>query len=526
MTDKLSPLAVIKNPEKFASVFLKILDKDKKLEPFAWNRAQRTLHQERSGKDLVLKARQLGISTYVQGEMFRRTVTKTSTTITLAHDAETTQKLRRMADRFYMNCRFNGIQPARKYANATVTTYPEFDSVATIATAGSVEVGRGDTYSDIHGSEVAFWPDAEKIMAGAMQGGNPDIILESTPNGSQGYFYDTVMEAIDGDSIWKLHFFPWWFDDEYKLPVPEEFAIQFTKQEKALIAQHNLTPGQILWRRSKIRELKRLFPQEYPEDPVSCFLTSGNSYFGDTASFFTAPMNAQYDPTHDYYAGLDFGQTNDFTAMPIIDRTTRQMVDLLRVNRMEWKKIRGLVVDFYKKWHCKAVMAEMNSIGSPNIEALRAEGLTIIPFTTDNWNKAELMEDLYDGIHDGGLRLMNIPVLRREVNTFVSKQTPTNKWRLAASGKGHDDTVLSLGLCWKCCYTAVTDEQIDRWAKGQATTEDINDDLLEYMANSQGITIEKAKELLKFEVTVAEMAMVEEEDDEEEINDTVGRNWN
>jgi len=31
---------------------------------------------------------------------------------------------------------------------------------------------------------VAFWKDAEKIVAGAMQGGNPMVILESTLNGA------------------------------------------------------------------------------------------------------------------------------------------------------------------------------------------------------------------------------------------------------------------------------------------------------------------------------------------------------
>ena len=177
-----TPSRIANSPEAFAKTFLRILDKDKKLVRFRWNKAQAHFHANRTGRDLILKARQLGFSTYIQGELYRREVTSTRTSITLAHDTETTQKLRRMADRFWEHCKFNDIQPARKYANATLTTYPEFDSTAVIATAGNVEVGRGDTYTDMHGSEVAFWPDAERIVAGAMQGGNPDVVLESTPN--------------------------------------------------------------------------------------------------------------------------------------------------------------------------------------------------------------------------------------------------------------------------------------------------------------------------------------------------------
>jgi len=98
-----TPTQVATNPERFAQVFLKILDKDKALVPLRWNRAQRHFHYNRTGRDIVLKARQIGFSTYIQGEMFRRAVTSTRATITMAHDDETTQLLRRMSNRFWEN---------------------------------------------------------------------------------------------------------------------------------------------------------------------------------------------------------------------------------------------------------------------------------------------------------------------------------------------------------------------------------------------------------------------------------------
>ena len=60
----------------------------------------------------------------------------------------------------------------------------------------------------------------------------------------------------------------------------------------------SLTPEQLKWRRNKKLELKEFFKQEYPEDPLTCFLTSGNSYFGDMSNVFTAPMNPEYDASH------------------------------------------------------------------------------------------------------------------------------------------------------------------------------------------------------------------------------------
>ena len=431
----------INNPPDFARVFLRILDKEKNLVPFQWNRAQAHFHANRTGRDLILKARQLGFSTYVQGEMFRRTVTSTQTTITLAHDAETTQKLRRMADRFYEHCKFGSIQPLRKYANATLATYPEFDSTATIATAGNVETGRGDTYTEMHGSEVAFWKDAERIVAGAMQGGSPQVTLESTPNGAQGFFYDKCMEALSGDSIWRLHFYPWWWDDDYRIDTE---SLTYTEEEAALVKKHGLDASQIQWRREKVKELGRLFTQEYPEDAVSCFLTSGNSYFGDLSGVFTAPDDAEYIEGHEYIAGLDFGQT-DFTAMPVFDKTTKQQVDLLHINKTEWSEQRRRIKQVYDKWHLQNVLAEKNSIGAVNIEALRDIGVYATPFETTNESKSAIMSNMHELLHQGW-KLLDIPVQKHEFNTFVSSQLPSGAWRLAAEGDGHDDTVMGCAI--------------------------------------------------------------------------------
>ena len=437
----ISPHKIASDPRLFASTFLKILDKKKALVPFQWNRTQIDFNAHRTGRDLILKARQLGMSSYIQGEMFRRTVTSTRSTITLAHDDTTTGLLRRMADRYYENCRFNDIQPERKYANAGLTTYPELNSEAIIAKAGSQDVGRGATLTDFHGSEVAFWSDAEKILAGAMQGGNPDIVLESTPNGAQGTFYEYCM---DGRGIWHLWFYPWWWDASYQ--IESDIPLQFTEEETNLIAKHKLIEPQIRWRREKQKELGRLFIQEYPEDPVTCFLTSGNSYFGDMTGAFTAPANAVWQEGHKYSAGLDFGQANDFTAISVKDVTTNVEVELSRWNKLPWAEIRKQVKLVYNKWKLNNLLAERNSIGEVNIEQMQNDGMTIQPFETTNQSKAEIMSDFNESIHAGGYKLLDDPVGRHEMNTFVATQTSNGLWRLAAEGEGHDDTVIARAL--------------------------------------------------------------------------------
>lgn len=451
------------SPASFAAARLRILDKDKRLLPLTYNRAQADLMANLTGRDLILKARQLGVSTVVQGMLYQAVVTGTATTMTLAHDNDGTQTLRRMTDRYWRN---DPQQPKRGAANAVVTTYPVHDSEALIATAGNLKSGRSTTLTYMHGSEVAFWPDAESIVSGAMQAGNPQVILESTPNGAQGYFYNLCMEALDGNSDWRLHFYPWWWDAAYFLPLDADERLDYTADEATLVKVNNLSPEQIKWRRAKQRELKHKFLQEYPEDPETCFLRSGFGYFGDIADRFVILPGTVYHPDHRYVAGLDFAQTLDFTTLSIIDATLGIQVARLRINRLAWSEMRRQVVAMCKAWHVKRLVAEKNSMGSTNIEELVREFEREHPWTqvkafeTSNESKASIMSALNETMHaKDGLKLLNQPTdgdpghqydaQKRELNAFIAMQLPSGAWRLAAPEGEHDDTVIALALSWE-----------------------------------------------------------------------------
>lgn len=489
---------VTKDPALFAAAFLKILNKDKDLVPFRWNRAQRHFFENRTGHDLILKARQLGFTTQIQGYFFQKAVTSTTNSLTLTNLGTATTKLRIMADRFYDYCSFGELKPARSAANATMSQFPDFGSVMAIATAGSLETGRGDTYSHFHGSEVAFWADAEHIVAGAMQGGNPEVILESTPNGSQGYFYDLCMEAIEGNGIWKLHFFAWWWDDGYKIALEPGEVIEPTEEEAMLMVKNSmvLEPAQLKWRRYKKKELKDFFIQEYPEDPISCFLTSGFGYFGDLKDVFTAPPDAVYNPTHHYAAGIDFGQTVDYTAMPVLDFTTKEQVDLLHINNLPWAEHRRRIKATFKKWKLDQALAEKNSIGDPNVEALRAMGLHVNLFETTNESKASIMSSWNEALNSGW-KLLDIPVQRLEHINFIATQLPVSGiWRLAASGTGHDDIVVADAIAYRSGQFTVSDEELRKYGASETSPEDFDDDMIAYRADTMGITFEEAKKLI------------------------------
>ena len=47
--------------------------------------------------------------------------------------------------------------------------------------------------------------------------------------------------------------------------------------------QHGLAPDQIAWRRMQWKSLRALAAQEFSEDPVSCFRSSGECVFDQEA---------------------------------------------------------------------------------------------------------------------------------------------------------------------------------------------------------------------------------------------------
>ena len=442
---------------KFCERYLVIQDKDGELVPLVLNPMQRDLESKLTGRDLLLKPRQKGATTFIQARHQYKLLRGNARISTLCHDDDLTQDIREMADRFYDNLP-EASKPRRKYANAKLTTYAELNSRARIATVGGhagqdssgKRKGRGGTNTDIHGTEVAFWPDAEGVMSAIMQAGNPDIILESTANGAQGWFYERCMEAYEGKGPWTLHFYPWFYDDEYSTPLEPGEVLEYTDAEQKLVDAHGLTPEQIKWRRLKQDEIPLKFAQEYPESIHDAFIQSGASVFGDiTGCLLKEPAQTAPIEGHRYVAGVDWGQTEDYTSICIMDATDDVEVHLDRFNRMDWEDMQWRIVDACEKWGVETVQPEMNSIGSVNVRYLRdkfeerAIDINLRPIMTDNRKKAKWVSNLYRGIHNEGLRLLDIDYATAELRAFVQKQTEQGAYKYEASGSAHDDTVIA-----------------------------------------------------------------------------------
>ena len=118
-------------------------------DPFLLNDAQEYIHKclekqrKQTGKvrAIILKGRQQGCSTLIEGRFYWRATHRTGVrAFILAHESESTSALFEMAKRYHDNCpKF--VKPEIRSSNAKELSFATLDSGYKIGTAGNDSVG-------------------------------------------------------------------------------------------------------------------------------------------------------------------------------------------------------------------------------------------------------------------------------------------------------------------------------------------------------------------------------------------------
>jgi hypothetical protein len=276
----------------YASNALQIRTKTAEIVPLTLNQAQRNLMdvvnaqwaQDGKVRVIILKARQMGLSTAVGGFLyFRTSQNRAQKALVMTHKAESTAALFEMTKRYYDNTP-DALRPSTKYSSKRELKFDKLDSGYMVATAGGDAVARGETLTLAHLSELAFWPksNAKTLLSGILDAipstKGTAVFIESTANGVSGEFYDFWKKAEAGENGYIPIFLPWFIQDEYREPVPEGF--ERTPLEEDLAERFNLDNEQLMFRRLKVSEKGlELFQQEYPSTADEAFLTTGRPVF-------------------------------------------------------------------------------------------------------------------------------------------------------------------------------------------------------------------------------------------------------
>lgn len=257
---------------------------------------------------IVLKARQLGISTVTEACLYSLGfVFPDYNSLILAHERPAAQNLLKMTTRYWKYDPYRFMYTT-KYAGKNHLAWNETGSSIEVSTAGTREVGRSATIHALHASEVGFYPDAEVVMLGLNQT-IPDtagtfMTLESTANGMGNFFHATWEAAVSGDVEYAPLFFPYHRHPEYLasyIGISSSLSGRVTDEEMVLRGM-GLSDDRLAWRRwmiaNKCNGDVLQFMQEYPATPEEAFVASGKNIFP------LAELTSVYHPEPGYQGEL------------------------------------------------------------------------------------------------------------------------------------------------------------------------------------------------------------------------------
>lgn len=345
----------------YAEFALKIRTKNHGIQPLTFNRSQLYLHSiaeqqlVETGKVriLVLKGRQCGISTYTAARFFHKVTHGNGLrAFILCHASDATHNLFDMANRFYEHLDLD-LKPEADRQSRHELNFGNLDSGYRTGTAGVKGAGRSATYQYLHGSEVAFWRDADEHAKGALQAvpnNSGEIFLESTSDGMGGYFHQLWRDAKLGLNEYIAVFIPWWWQDEYRSNVPE--ATVWDDSELVYQESHGIDNKQLMFRREKTRELggELQFKREYPANPAEAFEASSDDQLIKT-EWLTQAIEYQLSESRGALVlGVDPARYGaDYTALVL--RRGREVIDAQVYKDLSLMETVGIVkttIDYFE----------------------------------------------------------------------------------------------------------------------------------------------------------------------------------
>lgn len=266
---------------------------------------------DRTPRDIVLKPRQIGFSTLEMARDIWFFLTRPGARVVVVVQSMTTHEAAKSVSTT-MRTMLDGLVregASLEFRTDSATEWTLGDRSLRIIEAGASEAaatkkGRGGTISRLHITETAFYEFAEETLNALLEcvpgpEYGTEIVSESTPNGAGGVFHEQYVAAAAGRSGYAAHFFPWFWQEEYRTELdPGEVVVPTTPAERAQLARDPLLSAeQLKWYRWKIAEKRGnadLVAQEYPTDPETAFLVRGGSFFDRDAT--TALLHKTREP--------------------------------------------------------------------------------------------------------------------------------------------------------------------------------------------------------------------------------------
>jgi hypothetical protein len=423
------------NPITWMETCLKIRTKEGELIPFKLNKFQKSLIRSVLGTlsrgsrafIVILKGRQLGISTVCRGLMLWRALHfPGQQCVFSAHEMGLIKRnmtlIREMIE---------SLSPVLGYPvpNITSETRIGWKHGSTILpqVPGGKSEGRGMPVNFLHCSEADFYDSIqegtwERFMGGVMPAiprRGSIVIVESTCQGRKA-LYDLYSKSLVPHSEWQHLFFPWYEEEQYV----SDNRNNLSSNELALQKKYNLTDGQINFWADFSRQCGELMAlREYPFCIEDAFTVSGSKSLitPRLVEQSTARSTWPLQEREPVIMGLDPSRMRDATGVAI--RQGRNMLEVCEIPPLEDAyRLADAVQAYIVNYKVNVINCDSGGMGSAFIDVLRRVArrfITPVDFSAKPRNTEKyfnMRAEMYDGLRqwlaEGGKLSANTALIR------------------------------------------------------------------------------------------------------------------
>ena len=255
--------------------------------PFRLNAIQRYIYHNKWFLNIFLKARQLGITTFIDIYLLDNVIFNGKDAAIVAHTLPNAKIIFDTKIRFIWDTIPSVIKESINVDSDTkhMLKFRKGDVDSAIYVATSL---RGGTLNLLHVSELGTidqkYPDkAKEIATGALNTihSGQEVFIESTAKGRFGVFYNICQQAIQNQQSgkkltsldYKFFFFPWYVHPEYKLKekviIPRRLQDYFNEIE--IKAKIKIDEEQRAWYFKKSLTQGEAMQSEFPSLPEEAF---------------------------------------------------------------------------------------------------------------------------------------------------------------------------------------------------------------------------------------------------------------
>jgi phage terminase large subunit-like protein len=201
-------------------------------------------------------------------------------------------------------------------------------------------------------------------------------------------------------------------------------------------------------KQSEIDAMRDQMPERsYSQEILAQFVDAGGGIFRNVSKLATVEPEQERGDS-DYVVGVDWGKSNDFTVFTVVNAQTNEVVHIDRFNQIDYNLQLSRLKALDGRFKPLSIVAEVNAMGEPLVEALEREGLPVIRFHTSNASKKQIIEDLSLAFEREEIGIIPDENLMGELMSFEAVKLPSGAYRYTAPSGAHDDCVMSLALAW------------------------------------------------------------------------------